>query len=171
MKHTITILPLCGIEFDGKAVRFGQGREAVEAVLGPVQKEHGSRAYYWGGELALDFDSAHKVNFIEFLGGPGGALSPELCGLPVFDTDAEELLEQLKCAGGEIVDEDGGYTIIVPSMSVGLYREITPADVEEMVRQMANMDVTHLGHVDLAAEQRRAARWETVGIGRENYYV
>ena len=171
MKHSVTIIPLRGVEFDGKTVTFGQSREEVETLLGPVQKEHGSRAYYCSCELAIDFDSADKVNFIEFLGGPGGALSPELCGLPVFDTDAEELLEQLKCSGGEIVDEDGGYTVTVPSMSVGLYREITPSDVEEMIRQMANMDVTLLGHVDLAAEQRRAARWETIGIGRENDYA
>ena len=171
MKRNITVLPLHGVEFDGKTVSFGQSREAVEPVLGPAQKEHRSRAYYCGGELAIDFDSADKVNFIEFLGGAQGELVPELYGLPVFETDADQVLELLKENGGEIVDEDGGYTVTVPTLSVGLYREITPADVEEMVRQMANMDVTHLGHVDLAAEQRRAGRWETIGIGSENYYA
>jgi hypothetical protein len=40
-----------------------------------------------------------------------------------------------------------------------------------MVRQMAKMDVTALGAFNLDAEQRRANRWETIGIGTKNYYA
>jgi hypothetical protein len=166
----ILLVPLIGMEFNGVSIRFGQSRAEVEAVLGEAERSHNSRRYYFGGELALDFDSADAVNFIEFLGGPGGKLSPELYGLPVFETDAEQVLELLS-AHGEAVDQDGGYTVTVPELSLGLYREITPSDVEEMVRQMAKMDVTALGEFNLDAEQRRANRWETIGIGTKNYYA
>ena len=166
----ILLVPLIGMEFNGASIRFGQSRAEAEAVLGAAERCHNSRCYYFDGELALDFDSADAVNFIEFLGGPGGKLSPELYGFPVFETDAEKVLELLS-ARGEAVDQDGGYTVTVPELSVGLYREITPSDVEEMVRQMARMDVTTLGEFNLDAEQRRANRWETIGIGTKNYYA
>ena len=166
----ILLCPLMGMEFNGAPIRFGQSRAEVEAILGAAERCHNSRCYYFNGELALDFDSADAVNFIEFLGGPGGKLSPELYGLSVFETDADQVLEMLS-ARGEAVDQDGGYTVIVPDLSIGLYREITPSDVEEMVRQMAKMDVTALGEFNLDAEQRRASRWETIGIGTKNYYA
>ena len=165
----ILLFPLIGMELDGRSVRFGQNRAEVDGILGEPEMVRNSRCYYRNKELALDFDTEDRVEFIEFLGGAEGELSPELYGCPVFQTGAAEILNLLS-AHGEIVDEDGGYTITVPSLSVGLYREIAPSDVEAMVRQMANMDVTALGEFDLDAEQRRANRWETIGIGRENYY-
>ena len=171
MDHKITLLPLEGIDFDHTRLSFGSTRTEAESALGPVQNVHRNRCYFFNGELALDFDGADRLEFIEFLGGPGGTLSPALFGLSVFDTDAQELLDLLEEKGGPADDVDGGYTVTVPSLSVGLYREISPADVEELVRAMSRMDVTTLGHVDLAAEQRRAQRWETIGIGRENYYT
>ena len=171
MKKQMTLIPLKGIEVNGAPISFGMSRSETERILGPADREHKNRRYYLGGELALDFDGANGIEFIEFLGGSEGALSPELYGLPVFDTDAGELLALLEEKGGESDDLDGGYTVTVPALSVGLYREIAPADVEELVRAMAKMDVTTLSHVNLADEQRRAARWETVGIGKEHYYA
>ena len=76
-----------------------------------------------------------------------------------------------KLSGRTTAFGEAGYSYALRRLSIGLYREITPADVEEMVREMAKMDVTTLGHIDLTAEQRRAARWETIGIGREHYYA
>lgn len=166
----IVLLPKIGIEWNGKSLCFGQSRAEVDGLLGEPEMVRNSRCYYRNQELALDFDAEGKVEFIEFLGGAEGEVSPELYGLPVFRTDAAELLDLLS-EHGEIVDEDGGYTITVPELSIGLYREITPTDVEAMVRQMANMDVTALGEFDLDAEQRRANRWETIGLGREHYYA
>ena len=166
----ILLVPLIGMEFNGVSIRFGQSRAEVEAVLGEAERSHNSRCYYFDGELALDFDSADAVNFIEFLGGPGGKLSPELYGFPVFETDAEQVLELLS-AHGEAVDQDGGYTVTVPDLSIGLYREITPADVDGMVKEMSRMDVTTLGHVNLDAEYRRANHWDTIGIGTKDYYA
>jgi len=171
MKETIMLLPLKGIRFNDTAICFGMTCPEAEAILGPVQNTYRNRCYFLNGELALDFDGAGALEFIEFLGGPGGELSPEVYGLSVFDTDAGALLAALEEKGGTAVDMDGGYTVTFPALSIGLYREISPADVEAMIREMAKMDVTTLGHVNLAAEQCRASRWETIGLGRENYYA
>ena len=168
----ILLFPLIGMDMDGKSVRFGQSRPEVEGLLGEPELVRNSRCYYCGMELALDFDAGGRLEFIEFLGGAEGALHPELYDRDVFASDADELLAFLMERNGEDVDDsEAGYSYALRALSIGLYREITPADVEEMVREMAKMDVTTLGHVDLDAEQRRAARWETIGIGREHYYA
>ena len=169
MEQKLTLLPLVGMEWQGQTLPFGVSAQEADGVLGAPDQVGENRRYYFDSELRLDFDGAGNLQFIEFLGGDGGTLQPELYGVPLFRTDADELLELLG-RHGEPVDEDGGYTVIFPGISLGLYREITPADVEAMVGEMARIDVTNLGHVDLEAERRRACRWDTVGIGRKDYY-
>ena len=61
-------------------------------------------------------------------------------------------------------------------ISVGVYRETTPEDVEEMIASMRAVkgNVTALVSGDIAAaveeERRRAGRWESIGIGGPDYY-
>ena len=165
----ILLFPLNGMEFNGSLLRFGDAREDAERLLGPAEFVRGNRCYYLGGELALDFDESGKLEFIECLGGIQGTLQPELYGESVFAADADELLKRLTSRGAP-EDQDGGYTVTIPALSIGFYREITPADVEAMVREMSRMDVTTLGHVNLEEEYRRARHWDTVGIGGRDYY-
>ncbi len=169
MEEKIVLLPLEGVRFGERMLRLGDGRAAAEELLGPAEWVYGNRCYYRNQELGLDFDEGDTLQFIEFLGGEQGELSPELYGCSVFYTNAEELIGLLG-QYGEVVDEDGGYTMTIPTISIGLYREVTPADVETLSREVAQINMTTLGHVNLAAEQARAARWETIGIGIENYY-
>jgi hypothetical protein len=166
----ILLFPLIGMEFNGKSLRFGDTRAEVENILSPAGNVQETRSYYLGGELALDFDEAGELEFIEFLGGIDGTLQPELYGKSVFHTTADEVLELLGSHGSP-VDEDGGYTVVVPEVSLGLYREITPGDVEEMVRELMNVELTALGHIDLESENRRANHWGTIGIGKKDYYA
>lgn len=162
------LIPLVGIEWNGQTVSFGCGGDAVERVMGIPREKRGRQWFY--PDLRVDFDEGERLEFIEFLGGAAGEWSPELFGLDVFRTPAEELCAVLESRAGEAEDEDGGYTFLYPSLSIGLYREVSPADIEQLVRAISRIDLTTLGHVDLAGEQRRAEFWETVGIGKENYY-
>ena len=169
MEQKLTLLPLVGMEWQGQTLPFGASSQEADGVLGTPDQAGEKRRYYFDSELRLDFDGAGKLNFIEFLGGAGGALQPELYGVPLFRTDGEALLELL-AGHGTPTHLDGGYTVTVPEISLGLYREITPADVEAMVEEMARIDVTNLSHVDLEAERQRSRRWDTVGIGTKDYY-
>jgi len=169
MEQKLTLLPLTGVEWQGQTIPFGISVQEADGMLGAPDQAGENRRYYFGNELRLDFDGAGKLNFIEFLGGTGGTLQPELYGAPLFRTDAEELLELL-AGHGTPTDLDGGYTVTVPEIGLGLYREITPADVDAMVEEMARMDVTTLGHVNLEEECRRANHWDTIGIGTKDYY-
>ena len=171
MEHNMTLLPLEGMERSGLSLRFGDGEDAAARVLGEPSSRRGGRCYYFGGELALDFDGEGKLEFIEFLGGEEGALRPELYGQNVFESDADELLTDLLARNGEDVDDsEAGYSYALRALSVGLYREITPEDVNAMLREMLNVDLTQLGGIDIEQEQRKAHRWATVGLGRPGYY-
>lgn len=169
----IKLLPLAGVEWRGMLVPFGSLREKADQVFGPPEgEEQNGRRYYLKGELRLDFDKEGRLEFAECLGGEEGVLRPWLCGLPAFETDAEELLEQLKeKSGGPVRDEEEGVCCVFPEISVGLFREITPAAVEEMIRELSQIELTALCNVDLSAELHRAHRWDSIGIGREEYYA
>ena len=167
----ILLFPLIGMEMDGKSVRFGMTRREIEEILGAPDAVRNARCYYFGSELALDFDGAEELEFIEFLGGADSVLRPELYGQDVFEADADELLSDLmERNGADVDDSEAGYSYALRSLSIGLYREITPDDVNGMLREMCNMDLTQMGGLDIEQEQKRAHHWGTVGIGRADYY-
>ena len=171
MEEELCLLPLVGMEWKGRSIRFGDSREAVESILSAPETVRGSRCYYFQNELALDFDSEGRLEFVECLGGVDGGVQPWIYGVPAFRIDAEELIDLLKQHNGDDVDDsEAGYSYAFRTSAVGVYREITPADVEEMIREMVRMDLTAMGEVNLEEEKRRAHHWLTIGIGRENYY-
>ena len=167
----IRVFPLIGIEYNGLSIRFGDGEETVSHVLGEPDARQGRRCYYCNHELALDFDAEGGVEFIDFLGGADSALRPELYGQDVFEADADELLSiLLERNGTDVDDSEAGYSYALRRLSIGLYREITPDDVNAMLKEMCNMDLTQMGGLDIEEEQKKARHWGTVGIGRANYY-
>ena len=171
MTETIILLPLEGMNLNGGSLRFGDGEDAAARVLGEPVARRGNRCYYCSHELALDFDGDGGLEFIEFLGGVEGALRPTLYGKDIFDADADELLARLLERNGDDVDDsEAGYSYSLRRLSIGLYREITPEDVNAMLREMLNVDLTQLGGLDIEQEQRKARHWATVGLGRPGYY-
>ena len=172
MSHHIMLFPLLGMECDGRSVRFGQSRQEVEALLGAPEFIRANRSYYNNSELALDFDGDGTLEFIEFLGGADSELRPELYGQDVFASDADELLDLLSGRNGDDIDDsEAGYAYALRALSIGLYREITPEDVNAMLKEICNMDLTRMSGIGIEEEQKKAHYWATVGIGRENYYA
>lgn len=166
----LQILPLEGIAIDGSVLAFGMTRAETEAMLG-VGETVGTRCYYENGELAVDFDADDRVEFIEFLGGIDGILQPTLDGISVFSAEAdavEALLRRKNCDGGETSEQ--GYAVRFHAISVGVYREITPDDVREMIEEMQASGIPTAQNEDLLADQRRASHWATVGLGKAGYY-
>ena len=175
MDETLLLLPLVGAEWKGRRVAFGDSQAQVEEIFGPANAVKNSW-YYFDNRLRFDFDAEGKVEFIE-CGGSEGGLKPLIYGAHVFETDAGALLELLEQENaGDVDDSEAGYCYAFRDISVGVYRETTPEDVEEMIASMRAVkdNVTALvsGEIaeTVAAERRRASRWESIGIGRPNYY-
>ena len=161
--NVFVIKPLQGLEWNGRLLPLGASKQEAEAVFGAAEVVRGSY-YYFNSELRLDFDAAGALEFAEFLGGPEGALRPRLYGADVFETDAEELCALLREKNaGAVIDDENGYSYAFPAISVGVYRESTPADIADMEGMVPAEE--------LAFEKRRAFRWATVGFGRPEYYV
>lgn len=166
----IVIIPLEGVRLGGREIRLGCTADELKVTLGEPELVNKNRLYYFGGELRVDFGDDGKAEFIEFLGGTDGALQPVIYGVPVFKTDADELYAILaEKNGGGIDDSENGCSYAFLNISVGVYRERLPKDVEEMISE-AESEGFPLSAEDIAEERKKAEFWATVGIGIAGYY-
>ena len=128
------IYPLEKIVIDGNTIYLNMERTHVEALIGKG-RAIGTRIYYLNNEIAIDYNG-DKVDFIEFLSGIDGSIRPVIYGVSVFDTAADALLEILKKQNGTDVDDsEAGYSYRFRNISVGIYREAVPEEIEEMVKE------------------------------------
>lgn len=166
----IEIYPLEKIVIDGNPIYLGMKQSAVEAAIGKGQFVRG-RYYYYGIDMAIDYDEDKKVEFIEFLGGIDGSLRPVIYGVSAFDTPADELADLLRQRNdGEVNDTERGYSLAFMNISVGVYREILPSDVMELIEEMKANGISTEDNEDIAKDIRKANHWATIGIGVAGYY-
>ena len=170
MNMKIEIYPLEKILIDGIPVFLGMEQSAVEAVIGKGQLKE-KRYYYYDSEMAIDYDDSKRIEFIEFLGGIDGLLHPVIYGVSAFDAHADELTDLLlRKNNGEVVDTEQGYSYAFPNIGVGIYREIRPSDVAEMIEEMKADGIATENNEDLVNDMRKAMHWATIGIGVADYY-
>ena len=162
----IELKPLVGILINGAEIKLGASEKDVRAVLGEPHSKSKNSLYFNKNELRFDFDNNRNVEFIEFLGGIDGELQPEIYGVSAFQTDADELYSLLKRQNnGGIDDSEAEYSYGFQEISVGIYREITPYDVQQMIAEEYSVR-----DEDINEEMRRATHWGSIGIGAANYY-
>ena len=167
----VEIYPLDRVELDGKSIFLGMKRAEVGVSIGEGQVVRGNEQYYYQNEMRILYDKDDKVEFVEFLGGVDGMLKPVIYGVSAFDTNAETLMELLtQKNAGTVRDEEQGYSYQFMEISVGLYREIRPQDVLEMIEEMKADGIPVEGNEDLEADKRRAEHWATIGFGVARYY-
>lgn len=171
MYDVIEMVPLTGINMGDKSIRLLDSREEIERILGRPDSIWKNSFYYFNNELRVDFNEQGLAEFIEFLGGADGKLQPRIYGLDAFRADADTLYNALKEKNGDgINDRENGYSYGFLNLSVGVYRESIPEDVQEMIEEAANegnpMDAGEIAH-----EMKRAAHWATIGIGVKGYYL
>lgn len=165
------LYPLDRVELDGTSISLGMRQEEVEQRIGPGHDRNGARHYYFNTEMAVDYDAGGKVEFIEFLGGVDGKLKPVIYGVSAFDADAEELVEILRREnGGKVEDTERGHCCTFRGISVGVYRELTPADVLETEEEMRREGISTEGNLDQERDRERARHWSSIGIGVVEYY-
>lgn len=164
----IEICPLEKVVLDGTPVFLGMDRAAVERVLGEGELA-GARYYYFNSEMAIDYRE-NKVDFIEFLGGIDGTLKPVIYEISAFESHADDLFALLKKQNnGEIEDQEHGYSYQFPNISVGIYREAIPDEIEEMIAEAAGSGEP-MSDAAIEFERRRADHWASIGVGAAGYY-
>ncbi|MDE6231744.1 MAG: hypothetical protein K2M60_00140 [Lachnospiraceae bacterium] len=166
----VEIYPLDKVVIDGVPIHLGAEQTVVETAIGKGQPE-GKRCYYYNSNMAIDYSADKKVEFIEFLGGIDGYLHPQIYGVSAFDTYAEELVKILtQKNNGKVDDSEQGYSFAFLNISVGVYRETRPSDVEEMIEEMKANGISTDNNEDVENEMRKANHWATIGIGVAGYY-
>ena len=164
----ISIYPLEKIVIDNVAIYFGMEQAAVETAIGKGQLV-GKRCYYFNNEMAIDY-SNNKVEFVEFLCGIDGVLKPQIYGNSAFETQAKDLFEVLKEQNnGVIGDTERGYSYQFQNISVGVYREAVPQEIQEMIEEAASFG-NPMSNDEIQYEMKRANYWSTIGVGVAGYY-
>lgn len=166
----IKIYPLERIEIDGILLRFGMGKADVENLIGKGFFA-GNKYYYFGNEMSISYDKYGKMEYVEFLGGIDGILKPEIYGVSVFETDAETLVTFLKQKNnGEVADIESGHSYCFANISVGVYREMSPKDIMEMIEEIKSFGISAENNEDLENDKRKALYFATIGAGAAGYY-
>ena len=164
----IEIYPLDKVVIDGAAIHLGMEQSAVESSIGKGQLV-GTRYYYFNSEMAINYRNS-KIEFIEFLSGVDGVLKPTIYGISAFEIHANDLFEILKEQNnGVIGDTENGYTYEFQNISVGVYREAVPKEVEEMIEEAASCG-NPMSDDEIQYERKRANYWATIGVGIEGCY-
>ena len=165
----VELIPLEGIALDGKAIRLGGTKADVTQALGSAGTVRQNSLYYFSNELRVDFDGKGRVEFIELLGGPDGALQPVIFDVGAFQADPGTVAALLKERnGGDMTDGENGHCLQFWKLSVGLYRESVPEDVAGMIEEAA-ANGHPLGEEEIEDEKRRT-HWAAIGVGAEGYY-
>lgn len=171
MDHMMELIPLVGISFDGKSVGLLASKEKVENVLGTEYETEGDSVYYFENELRVDFDQEGRVEFIEFLGGIDGNIQPQIYGVNAFQIEADDLYNILSNKNnGKIDDSENGYSFSFLDISVGIYRECIPEDVQEMIDE-SRAEGESMDAEAIEYETRKANHWAAIGIGVKGYYL
>ncbi|KIR03832.1 hypothetical protein P261_02647 [Lachnospiraceae bacterium TWA4] len=147
-------------------------RKDVESILGVGNyfSHEKNRVYYFNDEMRIDYGLDETVEFIEFLYGIDGELQPILNGKEIFQMDANQLFDMLSdINNGEIDDSEGPFAYAFLEISVGVYRESTPEDIEDL-RAKSEEDGNPMSQEEFEEEMRRANHWMTFGIGVKDYY-
>lgn len=176
-KKKVYVHPLEGIAWENKRVNLGDTREQVINVLGEGDFFEGSY-YYFDSELAILFDKEDKVKFIEFLGGGVDAylLEPYIFGEAAFKARAADLFLVLEEKNGnKAVSNDEGYAFTFENIAVRIYRDYTPADVENYVAELksSGVDMEGMGMDSMEAwkevtyQKQLSEHWSTLGIYRK----
>lgn len=172
MQINIELVPLRGIRWESKSINIMDTKQKVESILGITKLVRDKSYYYFENELRFDFDEKGHVEFIEFLGGIEGRVQPWIYGVEAFRLEADVLYEILKIHNdGEIDDSEGGYSYAFINSSVGVYRTSTPKSVKEMIEEMENEGIDTINNEMIEEEKKKAAHWETIGIGKVGYYL
>ncbi|MBR1736284.1 MAG: hypothetical protein IJ736_04615 [Firmicutes bacterium] len=175
----IEIYPLIGIKMNEIKLVLGMSLNEIITALGEPAKIFENmpyapditQIYYYESELRFDFNKESKLEFIEFLGGIDGRLHPEIYGVDAFSIHADELVDILTQKNGEeAIDNENGYSYAFPNIGVGIYRESTPDDIEEMVKNTAE-EREMFSEKDYNYELSKAIHWATIGLGDRTYYA
>ena len=162
----IEIYPLDKIVIDGTSIEIGMNKKNVERLIG-VSYEEDNKCYYYDNDMVIHYNANKEVEFIEFLGGIDGKLHPTIYGVSAFGILADKLVEILKQNNnGEIDDSENGHSLFFLNISIGVYREITPLDVMELLQEFEEKDINNIKYMKDIANH-----WQVIGVGRKGYYL
>lgn len=174
MMQKIEIKPLQGIEILNLGqINLRQEKGEIEKILGtPLKNANNNQSFYDDYELRIDYDELNKAEFIEFLFGPFPKKTElKIYGHDPFKIKAEELIKILtRKNDGPVDSQEAEYGYSFLNISVGIWREAIPTDIEELVAEMKQKGKYEKNKNWIEEELEKSRHFWTIGIGKKNYY-
>jgi hypothetical protein len=172
-KVRVELIPLIGIRIENNdKLQFGQSKDDVKGILGNPTTEYENQSYYDDLEMRIDFDENDCVEFMEVLAGPYcKKIEPFIYGKNPFELVDTQLLEFLtEMNNGRIDDHEAvcGYSFL--NISVGIWRDMTSKNVEELIHEAKEAGNYDLWKEEIEADLERVKYFRTIGIGIKGYY-
>lgn len=169
----IDLIPLVGARIDGVGeINFGQTIKEIKAVLGEPSLDEGKKLYYDDMEFRLDFDKKNKLEFIELIEGPfTEKIEPVIYGIDPFKMPAAELVALLSSNGNnEVDDSEAEYAYTFPEISVGVWRDLTEAVMNETIAELKERGEYEAGKSAFDQDLEKSKFFWTIAIGVKDYY-
>ena len=172
----IILQPLVGAEVNGKGkILFGQNQDEVIAILGePVRKNtkvysssNREIFYYYDFEFTIFFHHK-KVEFIECNGPYCEKITPIIFEKDAFSLLAEDLIALLSSKDNQRFHGMGSSSFF--ELSVELYREMTPLDVEKSIEDAKKNGYYEDEKEWLEKDLEKSKHFHTIGMGVKDYY-
>ncbi|GKS13400.1 hypothetical protein YDYSY3_44000 [Paenibacillus chitinolyticus] len=171
---TLRLEPLRGIDLNEAGyVAFGQTVQQVKLLLGEPSRAYDKQLFYDELELRIDLNDEDRVEFMECIFGPCCEKTiPLIYEERPFELSGEALIALLTEKNNGIIDDteaEYGYSFM--EISVGIYRQATPADLLESIEE-AKAEGTYEEDCEwLENDLRKANHFWTIGIGEKGYYT
>jgi len=169
MKKTIKLMPLEGILIQNSLqIRLGMSDKELYNIIGKPDNKYEQEIFYDKYDIRIDFDSFNKVEYIEIL-------SNEMINVEIYNTDpleiyADQLVELLKEKNGvDVSVESNGIGYVFNDISVRVWRELTPDDMNEVIIESKRDGVYEEMKDEIMSDLEKSKKFTTIGIGKKGY--
>ncbi|MDR1284805.1 MAG: hypothetical protein LBJ88_01230 [Campylobacteraceae bacterium] len=167
----IILNPLQGMSIEEIGqINFGESLDKIKLILGNPNNEEEFKLYYDDLELRLDFDKNKLLEFIEIQGPYTQFIEPKIYNINPFKVYADELIDILtKNNNGEIDDFEAPYSYGFSEISVGIWRDLVPKNLEEAANELKNGEYED-SKIWIEEDLKKSQHFWTIGIGNRDYY-
>jgi len=167
MKKIIKLMPLEGILIQNSLqIRLGMSDKELYNIIGKPDNKYEQEIFYDEYDIKIELDSFNKIEYIEILSNE--IINVEIYKINPLELYADQLIDLLKGKNGDdIFVESNGIGYIFNNISVRLWRESTPDDINDIIIESKQDGVYDEMKDEIMSDLEKSKKFTTIGIGKK----
>jgi len=167
MKKIIKLMPLEGILIQNSLqIRLGMSDKELYNIIGKPDNKYEQEIFYDEYDIKIELDSFNKIEYIEILSNE--IINVEIYKINPLELYADQLIDLLKEKnGGDIFVEGNGIGYIFNNISVRLWRESIPDDINDIIIESKQDGVYDEMKDEIMSDLEKSKKFTTIGIGKK----